>query len=129
MSSEIRQFEALVIPNEALERGGVELLRASIIDGDLHVTLRRAFEQPDHWGGLLSELVRRIARAYAADGKMKEQDVVIRIRSSFVSEAKPSATKPKSKAKSKSNPKAKNKTASKPAKKPARKTARPRKKR
>ena len=74
---------------------------------------------------MLSELVRRIARAYAADGKMKEQDVVIRIRSSFVSEAKPSATKPKSKAKSKAKPKAKNKT----TKKPARKTARQRKKR
>lgn len=121
MSSEVRQFEALIIPNEALERGGVEILRASIIDGDLHVTLRRAFEQPDHWGGLLSELVRRIARAYAVDGKMKEQDVVVRIRSSFVSEAKPSATK----SKSKSKPKAKNKS----AKKPVKKTARQRKKR
>lgn len=81
--NEIREFDALAIPNDALEKGGIEVLRASIVEGELHVTLRRAFEQPEHWGGLLSELVRRIARVYAADGKMKEADVAARIRASF----------------------------------------------
>jgi hypothetical protein len=95
-NTEIRQFDALTIPDDALEKGGVEILRASVVEGELHVTLRRAFEQPEHWGGLLSELVRRIARAYAADGKMREADVVARIRSSFSSSgktAKPAAKK------------------------------------
>jgi len=69
-------FEALIIPNEALERGGVEVLRAAIIEGQLHVTLRRTFEQPDPWGGLLSEVARRVARAYAADGQLDEGEVV-----------------------------------------------------
>ena len=40
-------FEALIIPSEAVERGGVEILRAAIIEGQLHVTLRRTFEHPD----------------------------------------------------------------------------------
>jgi hypothetical protein len=78
-------FEALVIPNEALERGGVEVLRAAIIEGQLHVTLRPTFEQPDPWGGLLSEVARRVARAYAADGMLDEGEVVFRIHTSFVS--------------------------------------------
>src|SRR6185312_6649315 len=85
--NEIREFDALAIPNDALEKGGIEILRASVVEGELHVTLRRAFEQPEHWGGLLSELVRRVARAYAAaDGKMNEADVVARIRASFSGE-------------------------------------------
>ena len=37
-------FDALVIPPEALDRGGVEVLRAAIVDGGLHVSLRRAFD-------------------------------------------------------------------------------------
>jgi hypothetical protein len=78
-------FEALIIPNEAVERGGVEILRAAIIDGQLHVTLRRTFERPDPWGGLLSEVARRVARIYAANGMLEEGEVVFRIHSSFVS--------------------------------------------
>jgi hypothetical protein len=79
-------FEALIIPSEALERGGVEILRAAIIEGQLHVTLRRTFERPDPWGGLLSEVARRVARIYAADGQLEESEVVFRIHSSFVSQ-------------------------------------------
>jgi hypothetical protein len=78
-------FEALIIPSEALDRGGVEILRAAIIDGQLHVTLRRTFEHPDPWGGLLSEVARRVARIYAADSEIDEGEVVFRIHSSFVS--------------------------------------------
>jgi hypothetical protein len=116
---EIPRFEALVVPNEALDRGGVEVLRASIIDGELHVTLRRTFEQPEHWGGLLAEVVRRIARAYAVDGKMDEGLVVFQIRSSFATEEVPArarASKPKKKRMAK-------------MKKPAKKRAAKRKKR
>jgi hypothetical protein len=71
-TSEVRRFEALVIPNDALERGGVEVLRAAIIDSELHVTLRPTFEEPHHWGELLSEVVERIARSYAEQTKLKQ---------------------------------------------------------
>jgi hypothetical protein len=108
------QFEALIIPDEALSRGGVEILRAAIIEGQLHVTLRRTFERPDPWGGLLSEVARRVARVYVADGKLDEGEVVFRIHSTFVSAGgvRPSRAKKsakKSAARSKKSPK-KNRT-------------------
>ena len=78
------RYDALIIPNEALEEGGVEVLRAGIIEGELHVTLRPTFEEPGKWGDLLSELVRRIAKAYAAAGPVREDEVVVRIRAAFV---------------------------------------------
>src|ERR1700682_5195192 len=104
------QFEALIIPDEALARGGVEILRAAIIEGQLHVTLRRTFEHPDPWGGLLSEVARRVARIYAADGQLDEGEVVFRIHSSFVSAGglRPARAKKSGKrkaAKSKKSPK------------------------
>lgn len=83
---EVRRFEALIIPNDALERGGIEVLRAAIIGSELHVTLRPTFEEPHHWGELLSEVVERIARSYAQNAKMEEKDVVLRIRSAFISD-------------------------------------------
>jgi hypothetical protein len=116
-NGEIREFDALTIPNDALEKGGVEILRASIVEGELHLTLRRAFEQPEKWGGILSETITRIARVYAAaDKKFDEKDVTARIRTSLggvgVSASAAKKTKPKSKKKS-----------------PAKKAARKRKKR
>ena len=92
-------FEALIIPSEAVERGGVEILRAAIIEGQLHVTLRRTFEHPDPWGGLLSEVARRVARIYAADGQLDEGEVVFRIHSSFVSESSVRSSRAKKSAK------------------------------
>jgi hypothetical protein len=104
-NGEIREFDALAIPNDALEKGGVEILRASIVEGELHLTLRRAFEQPEKWGGILSEVITRIARVYAAaDKKFDEEDVAARIRASLgggsaaVSAAKKTTPKSKKKA-------------------------------
>jgi hypothetical protein len=77
-------YDALILPNEALEEGGIEVLRAGIIKGELHVTLRPSFEEPGQWGDLLSEVVRRIGKAYAAAGKVKEDEVVVRIRAAFL---------------------------------------------
>ena len=105
-------FEALVIPSEALEKGGVEVLRASIVGGELHVTLRPTFEEPRHWGDLLTELVRRIAKAYAAAGPIPEEHAVLSIRTAFIG-VDEVAVRPKRAAKSK-----------KPAKKSKKKGAR-----
>jgi len=113
-NGEIREFDALAIPNDALEKGGVEILRASIVEGELHLTLRRAFEQPEKWGGILSETITRIARVYAAaDKKFNEKDVTARIRGSLGGDTVTAASK---KPKSKKKP-------------PAKKAARKRKKR
>ena len=42
-------FDALHVPPTALEQGGVEVLRAAIVEGGLHVSLRRAFDDPQAW--------------------------------------------------------------------------------
>jgi hypothetical protein len=73
-------FDALMIPPTALEQGGVEVLRAAIVDGGLHVSLRRAFEDPEAWGMLIADVARHVARIYATEDKFREEETLERIR-------------------------------------------------
>ncbi|MBV9243520.1 MAG: DUF5076 domain-containing protein, partial [Methylobacteriaceae bacterium] len=43
-------YNALQIPPGAQGKDGIEVLRAAVIEGGLHVTLRRAFDDPAAWG-------------------------------------------------------------------------------
>ena len=79
-------YDALVIPPTALEQGGVEVLRAGIVDGGLHVSLRRAFDDPEAWGMLIVDVVRHVARIYATEDKFPEQETLERIRALFNAE-------------------------------------------
>ncbi len=79
-------FDALHVPPLALDRGGTEVLRAVIIDGDLHVSLRRAFDDPTMWGMLLADVARHIGRIYAKESAASEQDVVDKVRTVFDTE-------------------------------------------
>jgi hypothetical protein len=79
-------FDALHIPPLALERGGTEVLRAVIIDGELHLSLRRAFEEPETWGMLLAELARHVGHLYARESIMSEQEVVEKVFATFEAE-------------------------------------------
>jgi hypothetical protein len=79
-------FEALHIPPAALEEGGVEVLRAVIIDGGLHVSLRRAFDDPEAWGMLIADVTRHIARIYANEKQMPEEETLARVRAIFEAE-------------------------------------------
>jgi Domain of unknown function (DUF5076) len=45
-----RKFEALNVPPDVLEKGGVEILRASVVDGAVSIALRRAFDDPSDPG-------------------------------------------------------------------------------
>jgi hypothetical protein len=81
-----RLFDALVIPPAALEQGGVEVLRAAIVDGGLHVSIRRAFDDPEAWGMLIADIARHVARIYATETKMSEDDVLERVRNIFEAE-------------------------------------------
>jgi hypothetical protein len=80
------QFDALNIPPPALEHGGYEVVRAAIVDGSLHVSLRRAFDEPEVWGILLADLVRHVGRIYALEAGMREDDVVEKVRATFEAE-------------------------------------------
>jgi hypothetical protein len=79
-------FDALHIPPAALEQGGTEVLRAVVIEGDLHVSLRHAFEEPETWGMLLADVARHIGRIYAREGNLTEEQVVEKVCAIFESE-------------------------------------------
>ena len=79
-------FDALHIPPAALEQGGVEVLRAVIIDGGLHVSLRRAFEDPEAWGMLIADVARHVARIYATESQVSEEQTLARVRAIFEAE-------------------------------------------
>jgi uncharacterized protein DUF5076 len=77
-------YDALPISNDALDRGGVELLRARVVDEELFVAARRvAFPEPSHWGWVLADITRRLASLYAADGKFTEAKVSAAIVGAF----------------------------------------------
>ena len=79
-------FDALQIPPTALEQGGVEVLRAAIVEGGLHVSLRRAFDDPEAWGMLIADVARHVARIYATEAQMSEEQTLARVRAMFEAE-------------------------------------------
>jgi hypothetical protein len=111
-------YDALPIPNDALDKGGVELLRAGVVEEELFVTARRVFADPEHWGYALADVARRLASLYAAEGDFTEANVTAVIAGAF---AKSLA---KSLAKSRPTPEAG--AARKPAKRQTAKSARSR---
>ncbi|MGH8735421.1 MAG: DUF5076 domain-containing protein [Burkholderiales bacterium] len=83
-----KPYQALNIPPAANERGGIEVLRSAIIDGELHLTLRPLFENPNDWGRMFAECARQVARVYAQQNRLPEADTVARISSAFETEIK-----------------------------------------
>ena len=73
------KFEALSVPPDVLEKGGVEILRAAVVDGAVSVALRRAFDDPFTWGVLLVDLARHAARVYAMETDLSEDEVMATI--------------------------------------------------
>jgi hypothetical protein len=80
------KFEELVAPPDALEKGGVEILRAAIVDGGVSVGLRRSFEDPMTWGVLLVDLARHAARIYALETGVTEEEALAQIRDGIEAE-------------------------------------------
>jgi hypothetical protein len=81
-----RKFEALHAPPDALEKGGVEVLRASVVDGAVSIALRRAFDDPFTWGVLLVDLARHAARTYAMETDLSEEEAMAEIRAGIEAE-------------------------------------------
>src|SRR5262245_40873722 len=76
-------FEALQIPNAALEHGGVEILRCGVINEGLHVTMRPVFEDTQMWGKVLADIAFQLAGVYASQTKRSVPDVLAGIRTAF----------------------------------------------
>ena len=80
------EVHELPIPPDALELGGVEILRALVVDNGLSVTLQRAFETPNIWGMLLVDVARHAARIFAKETDLSEDEVLREIRQMFNAE-------------------------------------------
>jgi hypothetical protein len=77
-------FDALHVPPEAFDKGGVEVLRAAIVGGALHVSLRRAFDDPEAFGMMIADITRHVGRIYS--DKFPEEETVERIRAIYDAE-------------------------------------------
>ena len=86
MNEPVPVFDALHVPPAALDQGGVEVMRAVIVDGALHVSLRRAFDDPEAWGMLIADIARHVARVYATEDNIREEQTLERIRNLFNAE-------------------------------------------
>jgi hypothetical protein len=79
-------YDALKAPPTALDKGGTEVLRAAIVEGGLHVSLRRAFDDPEAWGMVIADLARHVARIYRTEDNIPEERTIERIRNMFDAE-------------------------------------------
>jgi hypothetical protein len=84
--SEGNRFEALALPPDVLEKGGIEILRASVVDGAVSVALRRSFDDPFTWGVLFVDLARHAARIYALETELSEEQALEAIAAGFRAE-------------------------------------------
>jgi hypothetical protein len=82
-----QKFEALSVPPDAMENGGIEVLRAAVVDGAVSVALRRSFDDPATWGRLLIDLARQAAHAYSLETEMSEEEAFERIRAGWEAES------------------------------------------
>ena len=87
-----RIYQALALPEQALEKGGLEILRAGIVEDELYVSALPAFKAPGQWGEVLADITRRLGAIYAAQMPgMTKKDVTVQIAEAFVADmgAKP----------------------------------------
>jgi Domain of unknown function (DUF5076) len=79
-----KEYETLPIPEEALTRGGVELLRVAMIDEKLYVSIRPGFKDPADWGDVLAEITRRLGVLYdMADTGFNGADTTVAVEEAY----------------------------------------------
>jgi Domain of unknown function (DUF5076) len=76
-------YDTLPVADEALDKGGVELLRAGLAEQELYVTVRRAFEKPDRWGGVLADVTLHLAALYSQDGDLTKDNVIALVAQTY----------------------------------------------
>jgi hypothetical protein len=82
-----RIYQALALPKQALEGGGVEILRLGIIDDELYVSAVPAFKAPARWGEVLAEVAGRLGAIYAAQTPgLSKKDATVQIVEAFAAD-------------------------------------------
>lgn len=79
-------YDALAIPDEANANGGVEILRAGLVDEELFVAARHAFEDPAQWGEVLADITRRLALLYSMETDLTEAEALTEIEEAYAAE-------------------------------------------
>jgi hypothetical protein len=79
-------YNALGVPPSALEHGGNEIMRAAIANGELVMSLKRAFDDPEDWGRLLAEVVKHVSQIYGTETAYNRADAVKRMLDAFAKE-------------------------------------------
>ncbi|MEZ5786137.1 MAG: DUF5076 domain-containing protein [Xanthobacteraceae bacterium] len=79
-------YEELAIPDEAIANGGVEIIRAGLVDDELYVTARHAFKDPAQWGEVLADITRRLALLYSMETDLTEAEAMIEIEEAYAAE-------------------------------------------
>ena len=97
-----RIYQALALPEQALDRGGHEILRLGIVEDELYVSALPAFKAPAQWGEVLAEVARRLGAIYAAQNSgLSNKDVTVQIAEAFAADM---GARPVKAAKSKRRP-------------------------
>src|SRR5436190_12601164 len=82
-----RVYQALALPEQALENGGLEILRLGIIKDELYVSALPAFKAPAQWGEVLAEVANRLGAIYAAQKTgLGKKDATVQIAEAFTAE-------------------------------------------
>jgi hypothetical protein len=76
-------FNALNVPPAAIEHGGNELMRMAVANGELYMSIRRGFDDPEGWGRALADVVKHVSQIYATETKFNKADAAKRILEAF----------------------------------------------
>ena len=76
-------YSELKLPPQIRNKPANEVMRAAVLNGELHISLRRGFADPAAWGLLFVEAARHVARAYAHEKMFTPEDALERIRQTF----------------------------------------------
>ena len=80
-------YQALALPEQALDHGGSEILRLGIINDELYVSALPAFKSPGQWGEVLADVTRRLGAIYAAQPSgLSQKDVIVQIAEAFAAD-------------------------------------------
>jgi hypothetical protein len=73
-------------PPEAFAEEASEVIRAWVVDGGLHVSMMKSFDEAEVWGVLLADIARHAANIYAREDGGSVDEVLARIAGVFRSE-------------------------------------------
>src|ERR1043165_6312212 len=79
-------FNALNVPMAGIEQGGHELMRVAVANGELYMSIRRGFDDPEGWGRVLAEVVMHVSQIYATETKFNKAEAAKRILDIFAQE-------------------------------------------